>query len=200
MAYLRKQYWAVWLAIGLLVGLMIGGIWPDTPLHAVSTDSTEHFAIATGFVDDGVEAVYFLDFLTGTLRAAVLSNQSRGFQARYEANINADLAGIVQLGASGMAAANAQRRKAGLPPLPQMEIPQSPRYLITTGVIDIRRGAAARQIPAQAVLYVAEVNTGIVLTYIIPWDRQAHNADLPAGGPLTLWAGDQFTTALIQTE
>jgi len=200
MAYLRKQYWAVWLATGLLVGLMIGGIWPDTPLHAVSTDSTENFAIATGYVDDGVEAVYFLDFLTGTLRAAVLSNQSRGFQARFEANINADLTGVVQLGAAGMAAANAQRRKAGLPPLPQMEIPQSPRYLMTTGVIDIRRGAAARQIPAQAVLYVAEVNTGIVLTYIIPWDRHAHNSDLPAGGPLTLWAGDQFTTALIQTE
>ena len=89
MAYLRKQYWAVWLAIGLVVGLMIGGIWPDTPLHAVATDGTENFALATGFVDDGAEAVYLLDFLTGTLRAAVLSNQSRGFQAYYGANVNA---------------------------------------------------------------------------------------------------------------
>lgn len=200
MAYLRKQYWAVWLAIGLLVGLMIGGIWPDTPLHAVATDSIDNFAMATGLVDDEIEAIYLLDFATGTLRAAVLSNQSRGFQARYEANVNTDLAGVVRLGASGLQAANAQRRKAGLPPLPQMEMPQSPRYLMTTGAIDLRRGSSARVQPPQSVLYVAEVNTGIVLTYIIPWDRSAHFSDVPAGGPLTLWAGDQFTTALIQTE
>src|SRR3989304_5318782 len=126
MAYLwRKQCWAVWLGIGLLAGLMIGGLWPDTPLHAVATDSTDNFAMATGFVDDGIEAIYFLDFLTGTLRAAVLSNQSRGFQARYEANVNADLAGVVQLGAATLEATNAQRRQAGLPPRPPLQGPQT---------------------------------------------------------------------------
>ena len=87
MRYFPKQSWPVWLAIGLLVGFVIGGLWPDTPLHAVATDRTENFAMATGFVDDGVEAIYFLDFLTGTLRAAVLSNQGAAFRNRRGANI-----------------------------------------------------------------------------------------------------------------
>ena len=64
----------------------------------------------------------------------------------------------------------------------------------------MRRGAAARHQPPQAALYVAETSTGIVLTYLLPWDRNAHMANQPAGGPLALWTGEQFTTALIQTE
>jgi len=200
MVYLWKRSWPVWLAIGLLAGLMIGGLWPETPLHAVATDRAENFSMATGFVDDGVEAVYFLDFLTGTLRAAVLSNQSRGFHAHYEANVNVDLAGVVQLSNAGLAQTNAQRRKQNLPPLPEIQMPASPNYLMTTGAIDIRRGAAARAQPAQAVVYVAETTTGIVLVYIIPWDRNAHMADLPSAAPLTLWAGERFTAALVQTQ
>jgi hypothetical protein len=200
MAYLRSHGWAAGLAIGLLLGLMIGGLWPDAPLHAVATDRTENYAIATGFVDDGIEAVYFLDFLTGTLRAAVLSNQSRGFQAHYEGNVNLDIASVIQLRNSGLAQTNAQRRKAGLPPLPELQLPQSPSYLMVTGTIDLRRGAAMRQQPPLAALYVAETTTGIVLTYLIPWDRSAHSGDIPAGGPLALWTGEQFTAALVQTE
>ena len=199
-----KRSWPAWLGIGLLLGvllgLMVGGLWPDTPLHAVATDRTENFAMATGPVDDGVEAVYFLDFLTGTLRAAVLSNQSRGFHAHYEANVNVDLAGLVQVSNAGLAQVNAQRRKQNLPPLPEIQMPASPNYLMTTGVIDIRRGAAVRLQPPQAVVYVAETTTGIVLVYVLPWDRNAHMSDMPSGGPLTLWAGERFTAALIQTQ
>lgn len=200
MAYLRKHGWAAGMAVGLLLGLMIGGLWPDTPLHAVATDRGENYAMCTGFVDDGLEAIYFVDFLTGTLRAAVLSNQSRGFQALYEANVNADLASAIQLRNGSLAQTNLQRRRQGLPPLPELQMPQSPEYLMVTGAIDMRRGAAARQQPPQAALYVAETSTGIVLTYLLFWDRNAHMADMRAGGPLTLWTGEQFTTALIQTE
>ena len=200
MACLRKHGWAAGLAIGLLLGLMIGGLWPDTPLHAVATDRGENYAMCTGYVDDGLEAIYFLDFLTGTLRAAVLSNQHAGFHAHYEGNVNADLAGVLQLRNAGLVQTNAARRKQGLPPLPELHLPQSPSYLMVTGAIDMRRGAAARQQPPQAALYVAETTTGIVLTYLLPWDRHAHMANTPAAAPLALWTGDQFTTALIQTE
>ncbi len=200
MASLRKRGWAVGLAIGLLLGLIIGGLWPDTPLHAVATDRTDNYAMATGYVDEGVEAIYFLDFLTGTLRAAVLSNTGPRFQAHYAGNINADIAGVIQLSNANLSQTNAARRRAGLPPLPQLQMPQSPSYLMVTGAIDMRRtGAMRTQYPLSA-LYVAETNTGIVLTYLIPWDRNAHLADVDSAMPLQLWTGEQFAAALIQTQ
>jgi len=200
MAHAARKSWLLWLAIGLLVGFVIGGLWPDTPLHAVATDRTDNYAIATGFVDDGVEAIYFLDFMTGTLRAAVLSNQGPAFQAHFEGNVNRDLAGMLQLRNAGLVQTNTQRRRQGMPPLPELQLPQSPSYLMVTGSIDMRRGSSARAQPAHSALYVAETTTGIVLTYLMAWDRNAHNANQPSGGPLTLWTGEQFTTALIQTE
>jgi hypothetical protein len=202
MGYLRKHGWAAGLAIGLLLGLMIGGLWPDTPLHAVATDRGESYSICTGFVDDGVEAIYFLDFLTGTLSAAVLSNrpQSPGFQARYQGNVTNDLAAVIQARNAGLMQMNAERRKQGLPALPELQVPQSPSYLMVSGVIDMRGGVAANQEPPRAALYVAETTTGIVLAYLIPWNSNAHLANRPVHGPLPVWTGEQFTAALIQTE
>lgn len=204
MAYLWKQNWAICLAIvclaaGLTAGLMTSGIWPDTPLHAVATDRTDNYAMATGYVDDGIEAIYFLDFLTGTLRGAVISNQSAIFQAHYERNVAADVADIIRLRNANMMTANAERRRAGLPPLPEVQLPQNPNYMIVTGNADIRRGAMARTRPGHALIYVAETNTGIVLAYAVPWDQGAHASNVPSGGQLVLWAGEQFSTVLIQT-
>jgi hypothetical protein len=200
MAYVRNKGWGLGLVIGLLLGMIIGGLWPEAPLHATATDRTENYAMATGYVDEGVEAVYFLDFLTGTLRAAVLSNTNARFQAHYAGNINADIASVVQMSNNNLSQTNAQRRRAGLPPLPQLQMPQSPNYLMVTGAIDMRRtGAMRTQYPLSA-LYVAETNTGIVLTYLIPWDRNAHMADVDSAMPLQLWTGEQFAAALIQTQ
>jgi hypothetical protein len=53
--------------------------------------------------------------------------------------------------------------------------------------------------PAPSAIYVAETNTGVVLAYVLPWDRNTHQADQLGGGPLTLWAVDLFTTPLVQT-
>jgi hypothetical protein len=64
----------------------------------------------------------------------------------------------------------------------------------------MRRGAAARALPASSALYVAETTTGVVLTYLMMWDRNAHNANQPSGGVLQLWTADQFTAALQTTE
>ncbi len=200
MGYLRKPSWPIWLAIGLLLGVIMGGLWPDRPLHAVATDRADSFAMATGPVDEDVEAVYFLDFATGTLRAAVLSNQQPRFQALYQANVNIDLAQYVRMRNAGLAQMNAQRRKKGLPPLPQADMPAAPSYMMVTGMADIRRGAAARMRPALSSVYVAETTTGILLAYIIPWDPGAHAADQFVTGPLTPRAIDQFTIALVQTQ
>ena len=196
MKTIRRNRWYAGLAVGLILGLIVGGLWPDTPLHATATDRVENYAIATGFVDDDIEAVYFLDFLTGMLRVAVVSNQTSSFQARYEANINADMASVIQFVNAG---GNGGRRRGG-PTGPVIQPPQTPSYLLVTGVADIRRGAAARQQPGRSLVYVAETNTGILLAYAIPWSKEMHAANQPHGGPLILWAGDVFSTAIKRPE
>ena len=50
-----------WIVAGIVVGLVIGlniqGLWPNIPLHATATHGLDKFAIATGLVDDSVEAL-----------------------------------------------------------------------------------------------------------------------------------------------
>jgi hypothetical protein len=76
MFHVLKHRRLVWLGMGLVGGLILCGVWPQTPLHAVATDRSETFAVATGFVDEGIEAVYFLDFLTGDLSAVVWADKA----------------------------------------------------------------------------------------------------------------------------
>ncbi len=137
-----------WLGIGLLGGLILGGIWPQTPLHAVATDRSKSFAMATGPVDDDVEAVYFLDFLTGDLTAVVLGRQGDGFTAFYRYKVLDDL---------------------------EVNPSKNPQYLMTTGMVNLRRGAAGLR-PGLAAVYVAEVTSGLVAAYAIPWDKGARAA------------------------
>ena len=138
----------VWLGIGLVGGLILCGTWPQTPLHAVATDRTNTFAMATGPVDQDIEAVYFLDFLTGDLSAVVLGRQGRVFTAFYHYPGNRLLADL------------------GVDPA------KNPKYLMTTGLVDLRQGGARLQ-PSVSVVYVAEVSTGKVAAYAIPWSRTA---------------------------
>ncbi|NUQ66228.1 MAG: hypothetical protein HUU20_27525 [Pirellulales bacterium] len=199
MYYVRRHRWYAGLVVGLVVGLIVGSLWPNTPLHATATDRVDNFAIATGFVDDEIEAVYFLDFLTGTLRVAVVSNQTQTFQARYETNINADLASVVAYLNGG--GEGGRKRGSGSSAGPtQLQLPQTPNYLMVTGMADIRRGAAAREQPGRSMVYVAESNTGILLAYAIPWSKELHSSNRPHFGKLILWAGDQFSTAIKRPE
>jgi hypothetical protein len=150
----------VWLGVGLVVGLILCGFWPQAPLHAVATDRTETFAVATCFVDDGIEAVCFLDFLSGDLGAVVLGRQGRAFGAFY-----------VYSGAQLM-------NDLGVDPS------KNPQYLLATGAADMRGGSGATQ-PAPSVIYVAEVTTGNVAAYAIPWSRAAFSSGRIIG-PTTL--------------
>ena len=142
-----KRSRLVWLALGLGIGLVVGliavGLWPEQPVHAVATDRYETFAMATGPVDEDVEAVYFLDFLTGDLRAVVLGKQGNKFTAFYTYNVLNDL---------------------GVDPS------KNPRFLMCTGIASTRRGAARMQ-PSLSVIYVAEITTGQVAAYAIPWSK-----------------------------
>jgi len=144
----------LWLAAGLAVGWLVHSLWSETPLDAVATDRHENFAVATGPLDEDVEAFYFLDSATGDLMASVLSTQSGKFNSFYKYNILNDL---------------------GVDP------GKNPRFLIVTGVADIRRGSA-RIRPGRSIVYVAELTTGKVGAYAIPWARERHNAGQPFVG------------------
>ena len=129
----RPAWLVAGAVLGLVVGLNISGFWPSVPLHATATQGLDKFAIATGLVDDSVEAIYFLDFLTGDLRAAVINPKTGKFNAYFTRNIATDF------GAVG----------------------QGARYLVVTGFADMPRGRANFQY-AKSIVYVAEAGSGHV--------------------------------------
>ena len=166
-----KRRPALWGALGLLVGAVVAGFCPHAPLHASATDRYETFAIATGMVDDGVEAIYFLDFLTGDLKAAVLSKQvPPRFNSFYQRNILNDL---------------------GISPT------NNPRYLMVTGLNDLRRGGSVLK-PSIGVCYIAEITSGRVAAYAIPWNANRHAMGQITQGEIMLLDVKQFRTAAVR--
>jgi hypothetical protein len=164
---------ALWLAIGVLGGLAASAIWPQAPLHAVATDRYENFAIATGPLDGDVEAVYIFDFLTGDLMGAALSTQTYRFNAYYRRNILDDL-GIDQS--------------------------TNPRYLMVTGMAELRRGGGQRARPGLSVIYIAELTTGQIAVYGVRWSPEMHNRGQTSTDEFVLLDVQQFRTAALRDE
>ncbi|MCI0493125.1 MAG: hypothetical protein L0Z07_09325 [Planctomycetes bacterium] len=157
------------IVVGLILGLNIQGIWPSVPLHASATHGLDKFAIATGLVDNEVEALYFLDFLTGDLRAAVINPKTGKFNAFFTRNIAADFGGA--------------GRGTG--------------YLLVTGQADMPRGRSDYQF-AQSIVYVAEATTGQVATYTIPWNSAFQAAGKTQYGEFQPLDVAQFRTAFVR--
>lgn len=189
----------LFLAAGVVIGWLAAQYWPTTPTHAVATDGAENFAIATGPVDEETEAFFFLDFLTGQLRGAVLSKSTRDFQTTYHANVYSDLAGVIQMKNQQIRAASQGRSVNGVAQ-GEIQLPQTPKYVMVTGMTNIRRGGSTGVRPGRSVVYIAETNTGVVLAYAVPWSPEAHAANRPMRQGLTLWAADQFSSVVLRPE
>ena len=153
------------LGAGLVMGILVAGCWPNVPVHAVATDRTDGFAVATGYCDESVEAIYFLDFLTGDLSAAVVSKQNGRFNAFYTHNVAADL---------------------GINPA------KPPRFLLTTGTVDLRHSGGKTTSLSKSLVYVAELQSGKVGAYAIPWSSSAWNAGQTQRGQFTLLGVGSF--------
>jgi len=164
---------AVGLALGTLAGLLLGLVWPSPALHGVATDRYENFAIATGPLDGEVEAVYFLDFLTGDLKAAVLNINNGKFTAFFTYNILQDL---------------------GVDPA------KNPRFLMVTGVADLRRIGGSNVQPSASVVYVAELTTGRVAAYAVPWNPALHKQGAAFQAQLVPLDVTQFRTAVVRDQ
>jgi hypothetical protein len=149
---------ACWLVFGVLVGVaavVAGRLLLETPVYATATHGVDSFAIATGELDEGLEAIYFLDFLTGELKAAVLNVRNGKFLCTYAyANIPKDL-GLDQV--------------------------KNPRYLMVTGTADMRRGSGPYRL-GRGIVYISELNSGAVAAYAIPWDPGSYSRQIPVNG------------------
>jgi hypothetical protein len=174
MTQYSRSRWLVGVMVGLAVGLALSGLWPQTPLYAVATDRVETFAIATGPVDNEVEAVYFLDLLTGDLRAVVLGKQPGTWTGFFQANVAADL---------GLAAGQSQNMK----------------LMMVTGMCSLRRGGGTRLQPSIAMCYVAEVTSGKVAAYAIPWSPSMYAAGQPQSWDMKLAGVTRFRQAIGNT-
>lgn len=197
MAWMGRHKVTLGLGAGLVVGLVLGGFWPRSPLHAVATDRTDNLVITTVPVDESVEAIFVLDGLTGTLRGGVPSYRAKGvFQAKWERNVNGDLLAYIKEFNAGLQKAAARRGGATRP---ELQLPQSPKYMMTSGLIDMR-GVSGTTRPGRSMLYVVEATSGVVLAYVVPWSAAAHSAGTVYQAPLDLWTAAPFTTAVIRTE
>jgi hypothetical protein len=146
------------LGVGLLVGvgMLVGALVAtsrqpsiDLPINelkmkAMATHGGESFAMATGFVGDGMEGVFFLDYLTGDLKGFVLNSRTGGFGAGFKTNVAADLG---------------------------VEKGKKPSFLMTTGMVNFRTGGnVGGKKPADCVVYVCDTHTGNFAAYSIPYN------------------------------
>jgi hypothetical protein len=163
----------------LVVGITLGGAltagWhgvSTTPkAAAVATHGSDNFAIATGLVDNDIEALYFLDFLTGDLRATIVNRRNAAFSSFFEYNILQDFQGI------------------GDPP----------RFLMVTGAADIPQGRAGMQI-GRSLIYIAEATTGQVAAYVLPYNSTLHASGAPQTGRFVKVASGSFRSAFVRDE
>ncbi len=156
---LSRTPWLV-LGVGLMLGIAVGvGIssqfngsgvpLPTTLLNATATHGGDTMALATGPIDNGVEGLFILDFITGELTCRVVNPRDGTMAAAYAANVVAEL-GIEQ--------------------------GKRPKYLMVTGAANFRTQGGSIT-PAQSVVYVADANTGNYVAYWLPWNRQAQQHD-----------------------
>lgn len=167
----RLAWLALGLATGLVVGLNVAGLWPQVPLHAVATHGQDNFAICTGPMDEDVEAIFVLDFVTGDLKVAVMNVQTRRFTTFFDYNVSQDL------------------------PAPNSK---NPHYRIVTGVTNMRQLVASGQL-GRALVYVAEVNSGQLVAYGVPWLPGRAAAVLPYKGTLIALDRWQYRTTPIRS-
>jgi len=159
----RIKTWGM-LAIGLTIGLAIGGgiaigvlvgqhssataNFPglaDLHLKAMASHGSDTFAIATGPIDDDVEGLFTLDFLTGELTCFVINPRNGLFGGMFKANV-----------------ANVLKVEKG----------KKPSYLMVTGNIQTT-GTAGGQRPAASLCYVVDGNTGDAAAFTFPWVKAA---------------------------
>lgn len=168
------------VGIGMLAGALVSRRAPQVPefpldarLHATATHGGGTFAMCTGPIYEGIEGVFFLDFLTGEVQCWVPNARSGLLGGVYRHNVLLDLG--VEQGSN-----------------------VKPSYVMVTGGFALRTGFQGNVRPAECVLYVADVNTGAWVAYMIPWDRTAANFGAMQAGKLLKVGGGKARELAIR--
>lgn len=177
-----KATYALGLCVALLVGFIAGGLLRgrfdtgptfEVPVFASATQGHDNFVIATGLVDDGVEALFFLDFLTGDLKATVVNERNRGFNAFFEYNIADDF---------------------------NLSAVRNPKYLMVTGIArNLNTPGVGGQV-GDTVLYVVEATTGQLVAYVLPWNSGFQSAGKTQRGTFIPLARTELRTTFVRDQ
>ena len=153
------------MTLGILVGQrehnaanMLG--LQELKLKAAASHGSDTFAIATGQVDDEIEGLYTLDFVTGDLQCFVLNSRTGGMAGRFMINVN------------DPKIFGAKRGK-------------KPNFLLTTGMFSGGASTGGAR-PAASVCYVVDANTGDVAAFGFPWQRSVTTAGGIQATPMVL--------------
>ena len=131
---------------------------PEQLLRGATAEAGDTLAIATGPIVEGIEGVFFLDFVTGRLSGGVMNPKTLsplgafGYDSVYR-----DL-GISESGA------------------------KNPKLLMATGTTNVKNFVGNVTL-ADSILYIADTSTGNYACYGLPWNKQAlnWNAFQPSG-------------------
>lgn len=137
----------VWLAVGVVAGLCLSYFWPHEPALAATNDRSSKFGMATvavrdvsvAGVRDTLDGVFMLDFLTGTMQGAVLSNKTGKFTHFYSRNLAADF-----------------KLAPGV----------TPQYAFVSGIVGLPTRSVTY---GSGCVFVAELTSGMVLCYAFPY-------------------------------
>lgn len=143
---------------------------PPSLLQAASASGADNFAIATGPVDDDVEGLFVLDFMTGELQCVVLNYRTGRFGGLFRANVMQDL---------GSDAA------------------KKPKFVMVAGQINFPRGAAAAR-PGNSVVYVLDTASGAFGAYGLPWRRELAATGRGQMAPMILLDVGRARTAALR--
>ena len=175
------------LAMGLLFGLgTTAGVmwasksnpavpagWPQgLPLNASTACTSDSLAIATGQVDEGVEGIFTLDFISGDLQCFVLNPRTGKFVGWFKTNVTKELS---------------------------VDKGKKPQYLLTTGSWS-PVGATSIQRPAGCVAYVADANTRLFAAYCFPWVKGAASTGITQSTPMVTLDGQKARVITLRQE
>ena len=142
----------------------------EQQLHAVATHGADSMAIATGLIDEGVEGIFFLDFISGELTCQVLNSRTGLLGGVFRQNVVADLG---------------------------VEPGKQPKYLLVTGGLETRQNISNIR-PARSLVYVADSNTGRYVAYMLPWNQQIANQGGAVASSMIVIGRDSARNAVVE--
>ncbi len=147
-------------------------------VSATASCETAGAVLSTGTFTSGTEALFYLDSQSGRLSAGVLSRSEPSFVKLYTRQIKTDLA----------------KSTAQL----KIPMPADPRFIMVSGENDTKKfGAGEMNNLARSFVYIAEINTGIVLVYVLP---SQGDRDLEVtGGEIYFWTFLRMNNGMIKS-